>query len=94
MYLQDSDFNPGQSSYRGRPQKPLLILQEFLRSMEFNFVSLLKVISVVGVLFAVKSLIKLALNAIRKESTLLTIVRSLLDYTAAILAVIWSLTTF
>ena len=41
MYLQDSDFYPEQSSYRGRPQKPLLILQEFLRrnrrSMEVCF---------------------------------------------------------
>ena len=68
-----------------------LNLQEFLWSMEFNFLSLLKVLSVVGVLYAVKSLIKLALGAIKKESTLLTITRSLLDYAAAILAVIWSL---
>ena len=31
MYLQDTDFIPDQSSFRGRPQKPLLILQDFLR---------------------------------------------------------------
>jgi small conductance mechanosensitive channel len=68
-----------------------LNLKEFLWSMEFNFLSLLKVLAVVGTLFAVKSLLKLALSAIKKESTLLTITRSLLDYAAAILAVIWSL---
>ena len=31
MYLLETDYEPDQRSYRGRPQKPLLILQEFLR---------------------------------------------------------------
>ena len=31
MYLLDTDVNPGESMFRGRTQKPLLILQEFLR---------------------------------------------------------------
>ena len=31
MYLLETDYIPGQRSFRGRPQKPLLILQEFLR---------------------------------------------------------------
>ena len=31
MYLLDTDYLPLKSSYRGRPQKPLLLLQEFLR---------------------------------------------------------------
>ena len=31
MYLLDTEYLPNQSSYRGRPQKPLLLLQEFLR---------------------------------------------------------------
>ena len=31
MYLLDTDANPTSSRYRSRPQKPLLLLQEFLR---------------------------------------------------------------
>ena len=31
MYLVETDFMPAESSFRGRPQKPLLILQDFLR---------------------------------------------------------------
>ena len=31
MYLLDTDANPTAPKYRGRPQKPLLLLQEFLR---------------------------------------------------------------
>lgn len=31
MYLLDTDANPSAPKYRGRPQKPLLLLQEFLR---------------------------------------------------------------
>ena len=31
MYLEDTDYVPEQRFFRGRPQKPLLILQEFLR---------------------------------------------------------------
>ena len=31
MYLLDTDDNPRARSYRSRPQKPLLLLQEFLR---------------------------------------------------------------
>ena len=31
MYLLETDYIPDQRSFRGRPQKPLLILQEFLR---------------------------------------------------------------
>ena len=68
-----------------------LLFGEFIGSMEFNFLSLLKVLAVVGTLMAVKSLLKLCLSAVKKESTLLTILRSLLDYTAVILAIIWSL---
>ncbi|MBQ8994740.1 MAG: mechanosensitive ion channel [Oscillospiraceae bacterium] len=68
-----------------------LSFNEFFGGMEFNFVSLLKVIAVVGVLVAVDSLLKLCCNSIRKESTFLTILKSLLDYITAILAVVWSL---
>ena len=31
MYLLDTNDNPSAAKFRGRPQKPLLILQEFLR---------------------------------------------------------------
>ena len=31
MYLLDTDVNPSARTYRSRPQKPLLLLQEFLR---------------------------------------------------------------
>ena len=31
MYLIDTVYVPEQSAFRGRPQKPLLILMEFLR---------------------------------------------------------------
>ena len=31
MYLLETDYSPPQCSFRGRPQKPLLLLQEFLR---------------------------------------------------------------
>ena len=31
MYLLETDFIPEQHQFRGRPQKPLLLLQEFLR---------------------------------------------------------------
>lgn len=31
MYLIDTDYSPAQSTFRSRPQKPLLLLQEFLR---------------------------------------------------------------
>ena len=68
-----------------------LSLGEFIGDMEFNVLSLLKVLAVVGMLMALKSLLKLCLGTIRKESTLLTILRSLLDYAAVILSVIWSL---
>ena len=41
MYLIETDYSPDQCSYRGRPQKPLLLLQEFLRRslpvMEVSF---------------------------------------------------------
>lgn len=31
MYLLDTDYTPEQSTFRGRPQKPYLVLQDFLR---------------------------------------------------------------
>ena len=31
MYLHDTNENPSAAKFRGRPQKPLLLLQEFLR---------------------------------------------------------------
>ena len=41
MYLVETDFDPEQSQFRGRPQKPLLLLREFLRRrknvMEVSF---------------------------------------------------------
>ena len=41
MYLIETDYNPEQSFFRGRPQKPLLLLREFLRRkkrvMEVSF---------------------------------------------------------
>ena len=41
MYLIETDYNPEQSQFRGRPQKPVLLLREFLRRkyrvMEVSF---------------------------------------------------------
>ncbi len=41
MYLLETDYRPNQCSYRGRPQKPLLLMQDFLRKaqpvMEVSF---------------------------------------------------------
>ena len=41
MRLVETSFNPEQITYRGRPQKPLLLLQDFLRRnrrvMEVSF---------------------------------------------------------
>ena len=41
MYLIETDYNPDQTFFRGRPQKPLLLLREFLRRkqrvMEVSF---------------------------------------------------------
>ena len=41
MYLLDTDANPTAPKHRGRPQKPLLLLQDFLRRkqrvMEVSF---------------------------------------------------------
>ena len=31
MYLLDTDFSPDHNTFRGRPQKPFLLLQAFLR---------------------------------------------------------------
>ena len=31
MYLLDTDYIPDQNTFRGRPQKPYLLLQDFLR---------------------------------------------------------------
>ncbi len=31
MYLLETDYVPEQNRFRGRPQKPLLLLQDFLR---------------------------------------------------------------
>jgi len=68
-----------------------LQFSEFISSVELNLLSLVKVAAVCAALLAVKSLIKAALNAIKKESTVLTLVKSLLDYAVLILAVVWSL---
>ena len=41
MRLLKTDFNPDESHFRGRPQKPMLLLQDFLRRdqnvMEVSF---------------------------------------------------------
>lgn len=41
MYLVETDYTPDQSQFRGRPQKPELLLREFLRRkhrvMEVSF---------------------------------------------------------
>ncbi len=34
MFLIETDYTPEQVHFRGRPQKPLLLLQEFLRRNE------------------------------------------------------------
>ena len=68
-----------------------LKLNEFLRNIEFNVNSLLKVVAVVAALMVIKYLIKILLGLIRKESTILTLIRSMVDYAAIILAVVWSL---
>ena len=68
-----------------------LKLTEFLINIEFNVNSLLKVIAIVAALMVIKYLIKFALDSIKKESTVLTLLRSIVDYAAVILAVVWSL---
>ena len=68
-----------------------LKLTEFIMNVEFNINSLLKVLAIVAAVFAIKYVVKMALDAIKKESTVLTLAKSLLDYAAVILAFVWSL---
>ncbi|MBQ1826638.1 MAG: mechanosensitive ion channel, partial [Erysipelotrichaceae bacterium] len=68
-----------------------LRLNEFIGNIRFDLNSLLKVIAVVSALMAIKFLVKMLLSLIQKESTILTLIRSILDYAAIILAVVWSL---
>lgn len=68
-----------------------LRINEFLLNVEINVNSLLKVIAIVAALMVIKYLIKLLLSLIKAESTFITLLRSLIDYAAVILAVVWSL---
>jgi len=68
-----------------------LKLNEFLVNVEFNLNSLLKVVAIVATLMAIKYLLKSLLDLIKRESTILTLLKSLLDYASIILAVVWSL---
>ena len=68
-----------------------LRFSEFIGNVRIDINSLLKVLAIVSALMVLKYLVKMALSFIKKESTVLTLVKSLLDYAAVILAVIWSL---
>ena len=68
-----------------------LRINEFLLNVEINVNSLLKVIAIVAALMVVKYLIKLLLSLVKAENTFITLLRSLIDYAAVILAVVWSL---
>ena len=68
-----------------------LRLSEFIGNIRFDINSLLKVFAIVAALMVIKYIVKFLLGLIKQESTILTLVRSLLDYAAVILAVIWSL---
>ena len=68
-----------------------LRLSEFIGNIRVDINSLLKVLAIVAALMVIKYLVKMLLSLIKKESTILTLARSLLDYAAVILAVIWSL---
>ncbi len=68
-----------------------LRFNEFLLNVEINMRSLLKVVAIVAAIMVIKYLLKLLLSLIRKESTVVTLLKSLIDYAALILSVIWSL---
>ena len=68
-----------------------LRLDEFLLNVEFNMKSLLKVVAIVAAVFVVKYLLKMLIGLIKKENTFITLLKSLIDYAALILAVVWSL---
>ena len=68
-----------------------LRFNEFLLNVEINMRSLLKVVAIVAAIMVIKYLLKLLLSLIRKESTAVTLLKSLIDYAALILSVIWSL---
>lgn len=68
-----------------------LRFNEFLLNVEINMRSLLKVVAIVAAIMVIKYLLKLLLSLIREESTAVTLLKSLIDYAALILSVIWSL---
>ena len=68
-----------------------LRLDEFLLNVEFNLKSLMKVVAIVSAVFVVKYLLKMIIGLIKKENTFITLLKSLIDYAALILAVVWSL---
>jgi small conductance mechanosensitive channel len=68
-----------------------LRFNEFLLNVEINMRSLLKVVAIVAAIMVIKYLLKLLLSLIKKESTVVTLLKSLIDYAALILSVIWSL---
>ncbi|MBQ7223663.1 MAG: mechanosensitive ion channel [Erysipelotrichaceae bacterium] len=68
-----------------------LKLGEFLGNVRFDINSLLKVIAIVATLMVIKYLLKLILASIKVNNTFITLIRSLIDYVAVILAVVWSL---
>ena len=68
-----------------------LRLDEFFLNVEFNMKSLLKVVAIVAAVFVVKYLLKMLIGLIKKENTFITLLKSLIDYAALILAVVWSL---
>ena len=68
-----------------------LRLREFITNVKVDINSLLKVLAIVAAVMAIKNIVKTILNSFKQESTVLTITRSLIDYIAVILAVVWSL---
>ena len=68
-----------------------LRISEFLGNVRFDINSLLKVIAIVATLMVIKYLLKLLLTAVNVNNTFITLIRSLIDYIAGILAVVWSL---
>ncbi|MBQ1289364.1 MAG: mechanosensitive ion channel [Erysipelotrichaceae bacterium] len=70
-----------------------LDVREFISNFHIDLESLLKVLIIITALLVVKYLLKLLVSLIRipKLATLVTILRSAIDYIALVLMVVWSL---
>ena len=70
-----------------------LDVREFISNFHVDIESLIKVLIIITALLVVKYLLKLLVSLIRfqKLATLVTILRSAIDYITTILMVVWSL---